>query len=85
MKIVLQVKTDEKGNNRCFLSLDKEGLIYLRDMLGEPHLRKKGDHVHLFTEEWGGYGLDSRPYFEGCPVIHHLELYYLGQENEPNG
>jgi hypothetical protein len=79
MKICVQIKIDENNEiDRCVFSFDKEGLEYIRDMLGAPHLRKNGDHVHLFTEDWGGYGLSSQSYFEGFRVINHLELHYLG-------
>jgi len=83
MKVVVQVKV---GNNqqieRCFLSFDKEGMEFLVSRLSKTFFRKEGDHIDLLSTEWGAGQLGSNPYFEGCPVVHHLELFYLGDTKD---
>ena len=81
MRIVVQIEKDENSETkRVFLSFDKAGMEHLREALGPPHFRKEGDHVHWMTKEWGYGDLSSEQYFEGCEVVNHLELYYLGDE-----
>ena len=78
MKIVVQVEPGSEGVKRVFISLDQEGIDWLKENLGSPNLRKPMDSLDLFTEEWGGQDLESEPIVEGCEVVNHLEFLYLG-------
>ncbi len=85
MKIVVQIQIDDDSEiNRVFLSFDKKGMEFLKETLTSVHFRKKGDAVHLLSDDWGAGELESEPYFEGCPIIHQLELFYLGDEGDEN-
>jgi len=82
MRIVAQVEMSEKGVKRIFIALDREGLESLRKDLDPRNFRKPMNSLDLFTEEWGGYDLDSEPVLEGCEVVNHLEFLYLGDGSE---
>ena len=49
--------------NELDICTDTPGLEYLIDQLSrllESTKKKKTEHIHLFTEEWGGYELSSQ-------------------------
>jgi hypothetical protein len=78
MKLTVQVQFGQDQQvDRCFLVFDKEGMEFLKSRLSAPFFKKDGDHLHFLSQEWGTGELNSKPYFEGCPVVHHLELFYL--------
>ncbi len=79
MKTLVQIQRESNSEtNRVFLGFDKKGMEHLKELLGPPHFRKEGDHIHWMTKEWGDGDLSSEAYFQGCEVVKHLELYYLG-------
>ena len=40
-------------------------------------LKELGDHLHFFTDAWGGHGLDETPAVEGTEIINHLRITLL--------
>lgn len=92
MKLVLQIKRSDNGRaDEAFLCFDKQAMVRLREMLGTPNFRRKGDHVHLFSESygisesWDTPPMSDDPIFEGCDIVENLELYYLGDDEEVSG
>jgi hypothetical protein len=55
--------------------LDQQGLQDLLTQLG--FLKSHGDHMHLFTECWGGCPLTEVKQGRSNVLIHHLRITYL--------
>jgi hypothetical protein len=82
--------TRHPGMIEIFLTM--EGLRDLMKWLGRLESQKM-DHMHLFSEEWGGYDLTVDPESKTGIPIHQANIYivdswpqYQGQDkNSSNG
>lgn len=70
--------TFERGENKdeLYIHTDLNGLDNLIDELNKllkSAEKGKNDHMHLMTEEWGGYELSSES--QGGEVLNHVKVY----------
>jgi len=64
------IEGDPEGA-QVFVYLDQEGLGRLVEILG--NLRKT-DHVHLFSEEWGGWELSNERQNADGLIVRHAKI-----------
>lgn len=67
-----------KDGDELFVHADPKGLRRLSDMLQKLAAAvEAGDfpHEHLFTSEWGGNDLSSKPQEQGHLCLHHVKIY----------
>ena len=80
---MLYLETDKDGD-QVFLHADQEGIQRLRELLDVLEAQPdKPEHDHLFTEAWGGDGLDETLAFgsrdansDSNRTVHELKAYY---------
>jgi hypothetical protein len=70
--------------DQLHICADETGLDFFIDQLNR--LRKsivndKSDHIHLMTEEWGGYELSSEPQIG--TLLNHVKIICWKQEESP--
>ena len=55
---------------------DSVGLDSLiRDLTRLRDSTESGDHVHLFSESWGGYELSENKFLDNSALVHHVKIH----------
>jgi hypothetical protein len=67
-----------KEEEAVFIHADPNGLRKLAEeliKLAQTVEANDNDHLHLLTEEWGGYELDSESQSKDGIIINHVKIY----------
>lgn len=76
----------DKDGNQVFIHLDKNGLDSFISDLKRLKLKleqNECDHIHLMSEDWGGYDLSATKLSnqEGEDnIVHHVKIYAWNDE-----
>ena len=70
----------DKASEFMELHLDSGGVDKLIKILENLKQAAPGDE-HLFTNEWGGSGLDSSPMNLSIPVVNHLKIMVWSKDH----
>ena len=60
------------GQGVVDIELDQDAIDELISDL--KSLRGRSDHVHYFSEKWGGSDLNVRPTKNGQTPVHHIKI-----------
>lgn len=73
-KLTLEIDNNDESLE---LHLDKEGAIYLKDLIENLIKHNIDDHIHLMTEEYGGnVSVEKQNISSESKLIHHLKIMY---------
>lgn len=67
-------KISEGDINEIAILMDNDGIDFLCEELQRLKSVPSPDHIHLGTEEWAGYGLDSTPAEPGYIRCNQLRI-----------
>lgn len=65
-----------KGNEQLEVHGNREGLIYLKELIEDLLAADKSDHAHLFT--WEG-DLTEEPQLKTNKIIHQVKIFFWKQ------
>ena len=73
------------GSQQVLALMDREALDDLIHDLTALRDKSTEDHVHYFSEDWGGHDLSNTPIFAGNHSAHHLKIVLLkdGHSQKP--
>ena len=74
VEMLTDKKISEGDINEIAILMDNDGIDVLCEELQRLKSVPSPDHIHLGTEEWAGYGLDSTPAEPGYIRANQLEL-----------
>jgi hypothetical protein len=77
MKKLFTIEIDRQGE-LIEMHLNKEGAVYLRDVLNRLIEINANDHLHLMTPDWGGNELssDQQNLDSVIKIMHQLKIIY---------
>ena len=72
----MAITVECEGQEVVHVFADSEGLDSLiRDLTRLRVSTEDGDHVHLFTESWGGYELSENKFLAEGALVHHVKIH----------
>lgn len=71
---MLSFEFDRTGE-KLEIHADDAGLEYLIQQLSNLRHAAGQDHVHLMTEDWGGFGLSNQNQNRSSVLINHVKIF----------
>ena len=71
----MAITVESEDQDVVHVFANSEGLDSLiRDLTRLRDSTEKTDHVHLFTESWGGYELSEKKFLDNSSLVHHVKI-----------
>ena len=59
-----------------YVHFDKNGLLFLKNLLQELESKNENDHVHLLTPSWGGHDLTEEKQSNSSKLINDVKIHF---------
>ena len=74
----MSITVESESEDVVHIFADSQGLDSLiRDLTRLRDSSDKGDHVHFFSESWGGHDLAEERFLDKSSLVHHVKVHRI--------